>query len=40
MTIQEIREEFPYLEEEDFKACIAFARRIIEGKAISSFFNP
>ena len=40
LTIQEIREEYPDLEEEDVKACIAFARRIIEGEEISSFVGP
>jgi len=40
LTIQEIREEYPHLEEEDVKACITFARRIIEGEEISPFIGP
>ena len=40
LTIQEIREEYPHLEEADIKACIAFARRLVEGEEISPLVAP
>jgi uncharacterized protein (DUF433 family) len=40
LTIQEILEEYPHIKEEDVKACIAFARRFVEGEEISPFVGP
>jgi uncharacterized protein (DUF433 family) len=37
MTFQEILEEYPHIKEEDIKACVFFARRLVEGKESSSF---
>ena len=40
LTIPEILEEYPHIKEDDVKACIAFARRFVEGKEISPFVAP
>lgn len=34
MTIQEILEDYPSLEEDDIKACLAFASRLTKVKSI------
>lgn len=40
LTIPEILEEYPHIEEADIKACIAFARRLVEGGEISPVVIP
>jgi uncharacterized protein (DUF433 family) len=40
LTIPEILEEYPHIKEDDMKACIAFARRFVEGEEISPFVAP
>ena len=40
LTIHEILEEYPHIEEADIKACIAFAKRLVEGEEISPLVTP
>ena len=40
LTINEILEEHPHIKEDDVKACIAFARRFVEGEEFSPFVAP
>ena len=37
MTFQEILEEYPHIKKDDIKACLVFARRLVEGMGRSSF---
>ncbi|MCC6723485.1 MAG: DUF433 domain-containing protein [Saprospiraceae bacterium] len=35
MTFEELKEDYPALEMEDFMACFAFAARLVEFKAVA-----
>ena len=40
LTIPEILEEYPHLDEKDIKACIAFTKRLVDGEEISPLVVP
>lgn len=37
MTIEEILEDYPFLEREDIQACLAFAAKIADTKMVQAF---